>query len=155
MLPGVERAAAQLFPAGRIADPDVTHTEAEYRAWIASRVAWVAEEAEQVVGYVVGRELEGGLHVDELAVDPGFGRRGIGTALMRRIIEEASRRGLHRLTLTTFEDLPWNAPFYRSLGFIVLHGAAVTAPLQRLLDAERQAGMTRRVAMAFNRQDAA
>lgn len=89
----------------------------------------------------------------ELAVEPRFGRRGIGSALMHRAMAEAERRSYPRVTLTTFEDLPWNAPFYRRLGFRVLSGSDLTEPLRRLLEIEEALGMSRRVAMAFRTED--
>ena len=148
-LPEVERAAARLFPPGRIADPDETHPVEELRGYLQEGLLWVGADEVGVMGYVIARELDGALHVYELAVDPRFGRRGIGTALMRRTLQEAARRALPRVTLTTFEDLAWNAPFYRRLGFRVLGVAELTEPLRRLLERERAAGMTRRVAMAY------
>ena len=32
-------------------------------------------------------------------------------------MREAWLLGYERLSLTTYRDLPWNGPFYRSLGF--------------------------------------
>ncbi len=35
-----------------------------------------------------------------------------------QVVEEARHRGHTRLTLRTFADVPFNAPFYASLGFV-------------------------------------
>ena len=148
--PDVERAAARLFPPGRIPDPDVVHDVEELAGYLAEGLLWVAADAMQVMGYLIARELDGALHVYELAVDPRFGRQGMGTALMQRAATEAERRRLPRVTLTTFEDLPWNAPFYRRLGFQVLQDASLPDPLRRVLESERTAGLTRRVAMCLH-----
>lgn len=56
-------------------------------------------------------------HLEQLAVLPAHGRQGIGTALLRAAMDEARRRGFARLTLRTFADLAWNAPFYARHGF--------------------------------------
>ena len=44
-------------------------------------------------------------------------RRGIGAALLDHVGRWAVSRGLDALTLTTFRDIPWNAPYYHRLGF--------------------------------------
>ena len=36
------------------------------------------------------------------------------------IIQQAASRKLLGITLTTFPDLPWNAPFYAKVGFQIL-----------------------------------
>lgn len=148
-LPEVERAAARLFPAGRIPDPDDVHPVDELLGYQQKGLLWVAADERRPLGYVFADELDGALHVYELAVDPAYGRRGLGTALMQRALAEAPARQLGQVTLTTFEDLPWNAPFYQRLGFRTLTGAELTAALAALLERERALGMVRRVAMRY------
>ena len=60
-----------------------------------------------------GREL----HVYEFSVHPDWQGRGIGTALLRACQIDARNCGFTAVTLTTFEQVPWNAPFYRRMGF--------------------------------------
>jgi GNAT superfamily N-acetyltransferase len=50
-------------------------------------------------------------------VHPAFQRCGIGSGLVRAAQIDARNTGLKALTLTTFRDLEWNAPFYGRLGF--------------------------------------
>lgn len=57
------------------------------------------------------------LYLDQISVHPDQGQRGIGAALLTRVIDEAKRRKLRRVALSTFRDLPWNAPFYAKHGF--------------------------------------
>ena len=45
-----------------------------------------------IAGYIVARETAGELHINNVAVRPEFRRRGIGEALLNRVIEEARRR---------------------------------------------------------------
>lgn len=149
-LPAVERAAARLFPPGRIPDPDQTHPVEELLGYLRQGLLWVAADEHRPLGYVCAGTLDGALHVHELAVDPAHGRRGIGTALMRRAMVEAPTRRLDRVTLTTFDDLPWNAPFYQRLGFRILAPNELSAALAAILERERAAGMIRRVAMRFS-----
>ena len=45
-----------------------------------------------IVGYIVARETAGELHINNVAVRAEFRRRGIGAALLWRILHEARRR---------------------------------------------------------------
>lgn len=71
-----------------------------------------------VVGFVHVLELEGHAHLEQLSVLPAFGRRGIGRALVEAATAEARHRGHPEITLRTYVDVPWNAPFYASCGFV-------------------------------------
>jgi [ribosomal protein S18]-alanine N-acetyltransferase len=58
------------------------------------------------------------LHINTLAVDPARRRAGLGSALMRQVLEEAAREGAQRATL---EVRASNAParrLYAALGFV-------------------------------------
>src|SRR5205807_1162414 len=63
------------------------------------------------VGFAFLNKLDGHAHLGGLAVHPDYGRRGIGTALLRRSRVWAEEQGYRAITLTTFADVPWNAPF--------------------------------------------
>jgi ribosomal-protein-alanine acetyltransferase len=45
-----------------------------------------------IAGYIVARETAGELHINNVAVRAEFRRRGIGAALLERILHEARRR---------------------------------------------------------------
>ncbi|WP_309491575.1 MULTISPECIES: GNAT family N-acetyltransferase [unclassified Microbacterium] len=72
-----------------------------------------------VVGFVHVLEIDGHAHLEQLSVLPSHGRRGIGRRLVEAALAEARRRGHPRVSLRTYADVPWNAPFYASCGFIV------------------------------------
>jgi len=61
--------------------------------------------------------VDGFAHLGQVSVRPEQMRRGYGAALVRAAMREAWLLGYDRLSLTTYRDLPWNGPFYRSLGF--------------------------------------
>lgn len=85
--------------------------------------------------------LDGAAHLEQLAVEPDLCRRGIGTALVEAACEEAGRRGHDALTLCTYADVDWNAPFYRRLGF---EEVGVLAPYQAALrETEQRLGLDR------------
>ena len=56
--------------------------------------------------------------------------KGAGTALIQAAAGDARARGLPAVTLTTFRDLSWNAPFYTGRGFVEIAWEA-SPPLRR------------------------
>ena len=49
-------------------------------------------ESSPIVGYIVARETAGEFHINNVAVRAEYRRRGIGAALLNRILHEARRR---------------------------------------------------------------
>jgi GNAT superfamily N-acetyltransferase len=70
-----------------------------------------------MAGFLVAQPFSRELHIWEMDVAPAFQRRGIGAGLVRAAQIDARNTGFKALTLTTFRDLAWNAPFYARLGF--------------------------------------
>ncbi|WP_434631679.1 GNAT family N-acetyltransferase [Chromobacterium sp. CV08] len=147
-LAGIERRAAALFapedlpPALRgetVPAPTLRQAQAD-------GLLWVAEDGGRLAGFALAEWLDGRLHLAEMDVDPDHGRRGIGAALLAHMVEQAARLGCDAVTLTTFDHLPWNAPFYRRHGFADI-APAPASPLAARLCAEAEAGLSRRVAL--------
>jgi GNAT superfamily N-acetyltransferase len=100
---------------------------------MAGHETWVAVlTSGKPAGYAVAGPLGGYFHLRELSVDPPLGRRRIGTALVETVIAAAREKDFSGVTLTTFRDVPFNAPFYARLGFEEL-------PLQQAGEALRAA----------------
>lgn len=80
----------------------------------------IAEDQEMStpVGFVHVLEIAGHAHLEQLSVHPSHTRRGLGRLLIDAALDEASRRGYALITLRTYADVPWNAPFYRTCGFV-------------------------------------
>ena len=146
-LPEIERAAASLFPKGRIPDPPAVMPMTELEEAFKGGLLLVASVGDEVVGFAASQERERYLYLAEVSVHPEHGRRGLGTRLVRAVIQEARRRGLSGVTLTTFRDLRWNAPFYAKLGFRILSDSELSPTLRLALLGEARLGMTDRVAM--------
>jgi GNAT superfamily N-acetyltransferase len=70
------------------------------------------------VGFACVEVVDGVAHLWQLSVRPAAGRQGRGTALVEAVSEWAASRGVAAVTLTTYRDVPWNAPFYARLGFV-------------------------------------
>ncbi|ACU73472.1 GCN5-related N-acetyltransferase [Catenulispora acidiphila DSM 44928] len=80
-------------------------------------------------------------HIEQLSVHPAFVRRGLGTALVQACCDWAVSNHHSALTLTTFADVPFNAPFYARLGFTVIDPAALPEPLAALRRHEAEIGL--------------
>jgi len=140
----VERAANRLFVergvAGVGAD-DVTSL-AELAEARAAGLLWVARsEGGEPVGFALLCLVDGQPHVEEIDVDPAFGRRGIGRALLETALVWARGAGHRAVTLTTFRDIPWNAPFYESAGFRLLTPREVGPGLAAIVHEEAARGL--------------
>ncbi len=77
----------------------------------------VADVRDEVVGFAHLTFPDGRAHLEQVSVLPSYGQQGIGAELVRRAMAEARGAGHDTLSLCTFADVPWNGPFYRSLGF--------------------------------------
>lgn|GEM_PF-57515 len=137
-LPAIERAAARLFRDAAPAEL-LEHVTPE-STLLASQEAgtlWVAlGDDDEPVGFARVEVAGAGVHLAELDVHPTHGRRGIGTALVRTVEDWARSRGFARITLTTYRDIPWNAPFYASLGFVVVPEGDWDASMRRRFEEE-------------------
>jgi hypothetical protein len=49
--------------------------------------------------------------------------------MLEQVIESARQAAYPAVTLTTFRDVPWNAPFYTRLGFSMLSELRLPAGL--------------------------
>jgi GNAT superfamily N-acetyltransferase len=68
-------------------------------------------------------------------------RWGIGRRLVAEVLAWAGRHHRERVTLTTFTDVAWNAPFYARLGFSVLPVGSWTHELRVVWEREREMGL--------------
>jgi len=76
-------------------------------------------------------------------VDPADGRRGFGKALIEQVAAWARERGAPSLTLTTFVEVAWNAPYYERLGFRLLGDDELGPELRAIRAREASLGLDR------------
>ncbi|WP_326554856.1 GNAT family N-acetyltransferase [Micromonospora sp. NBC_01813] len=159
MLRDVERAAGLAFD--NVGMPEIANDEplpldvlADYqaagRAWVAAdRPAGSARSADAPVGYLLADVVDGNLHIEQVSVHPGSAGQGIGRRLIEHLAGVASARGVPALTLTTFAEVPWNAPYYERCGFRALADEALPLGLRAVRAREADHGLDRwpRVAM--------
>ena len=120
----VEIAANALFAgrgiAGVVANDstsleELAHAHAAGLLWVARDAGRASRSASRC-----SRSWTGSAHLEEIDVHPAHGRRGVGRALLDAVVAWARGAGHRAVTLTTFRDIPWNAPFYERAGFRAL-----------------------------------
>ena len=148
VLPQVERSAGRRF----LTIPGLAWVASEedvpvqtHQRYISLGTEWVAADEDQnLVGFLAAEVIAGDLHIWELAVCEDAQNKGIGRCLMEVALVFAREWHLDSLTLTTFRDVPWNAPWYSRLGFEMSTGDERLAALVR---AETERGLPQRCAM--------
>jgi predicted N-acetyltransferase YhbS len=149
----IERRAASLFRTHpQIASLDLEDTPAELFARSqAAGMLWVARVGGRPVGFALVEDFGTSHHLQELDVAPEYGRQGIGSSLVRKVVEAAAAKGVP-VTLCTFSEVPWNAPFYERLGFVRLSPIDLEPALRDRVREETERGVPAeiRVAMRFD-----
>ncbi len=152
LLPAIELAAATLFPADVLPEhlfDDSTPVSEFEDAAREERLLVALDGGGTPVGFAFLDVLDGQAHLEELDVLPEHGRRGLGRALVEATAQWARQRGHTAVTLTTFRNVPWNAPFYRSAGFEEMATSEIGIELAEIIQAEIDGGLepSNRVAM--------
>ena len=160
-LPSIERAAGSVFRQvgmAAVADDEPLGTSDLLGYQRAGR-AWVATDGlDRPVAYLLLDVVDATAHIDQVSVHPDHARRGLGRGLIETAAAWAGVRRMSAVTLTTFRDVPWNAPYYGRLGFSVIPRASLSAGLRRIraqeaahgLDVWPRVAMRRRVDAAYS-----
>ncbi|MFZ3495696.1 GNAT family N-acetyltransferase [Streptomyces sp. 5.8] len=156
LLQDIERAAGECFRT--IGMPEVADDEPlpleELLGYRRAGLAWVAAEGAGTgtpVGYLLADRVDGNLHVEQVSVHPDRAHRRIGRSLLEHLAERARAEGapatdpahVPALTLTTFTDVPWNAPYYARCGFRTLDESGLGPGLRDIRDREAAHGLDR------------
>ena len=152
LLAAIEIAAAGIFPPGSIPEyirSDSTPIETLLEA-VEDGLLWVVLAGDgKPVGYALVQMVADAALLAQMDVHPDHMRKGVGSALIMRIVENLRVRKKPELYLTTFVHVPWNAPLYAKLGFIAINSADTPSFLKDILEEERLCGLTDRIAMRF------
>jgi GNAT superfamily N-acetyltransferase len=120
-LRAVQRAAGALFRTvgmSAVADLEPAPTD-ELTDALSRGQLWVStDDGDRPTAFLVASVTPSAAHVEQVSVSPTAARQGVGAALLDHVAAWAAERGLAELTLTTFVDVPWNAPYYERLGFV-------------------------------------
>jgi GNAT superfamily N-acetyltransferase len=155
VLQEIEVAAGRAFRDVGMAEVarDEPATVAELTRYQRAGNAWVTvEPADRPVAYLIAEPVDGNLHIEQVSVHPDAARRGVGRALIEHVADRTRGDGVPALTLTTFTEVPWNAPYYRRCGFRPLADAEVTPGLLAIRRHEADLGLDRwpRICMRRN-----
>ncbi|MDV8003400.1 MULTISPECIES: GNAT family N-acetyltransferase [unclassified Rhodococcus (in: high G+C Gram-positive bacteria)] len=124
-----------------IAD-DPPPTLDELNDFLAAEHIWVQTDANDVpVAYALVEIVDGGAHIEQVSVHPDHARKGLGAQLIDAVTEWAADHHHDLVTLTTFVDVPWNAPYYERLGFVRLADNTLSPGLIRIRTDEQSSGL--------------
>ena len=107
------------------------------RAWV------ITDDADRPVAFLLIAVVDGNGHVEQVSVHPDHARQGLGKTLLDTAAAWAEQHSLAALTLTTYADVPWNAPYYQRLGFQIITEADISDGLRRIRDHEQARGVAR------------
>ncbi|AYV31540.1 Acetyltransferase (GNAT) family protein [Streptomyces sp. ADI95-16] len=146
LLQDIERAAGLCFR--DVGMPEIADDEPlpldELAGYQRSGLAWVAvDDADAPVAYLIADRVDGNLHVEQVSVHPDSAHRRIGRALLDHLAVLAAAEAVPALTLTTFAEVPWNAPYYERCGFEPLDEAALGPGLRAVRAREASHGLNR------------
>ncbi|CZS88882.1 related to GNAT family acetyltransferase [Rhynchosporium agropyri] len=144
LLAQVEHSAAQIYRTagmdsladGATLDPYILITIAN-----AGYLLIAANRFDEPIGFLGGNYLSGNFHIIELSVAREYQGRGIGSALVTTMSQQVRLEGYRSITLTTFKDLPWNAPWYAKLGFEEVKAQDMGKEFEKLVDSEARHGL--------------
>ncbi len=142
-LPEIDERAESLFRVSGLDLPRIPFSVADLGA---AKAIFVA--GRPAVGFARVDEVDGLAHLAALAVLPRSMRHGLGSALLEAACAWSAARGYPAITLTTYADVAWNAPFYSARGFVETE--ELTPGIASCRDRERGAGLDalgRRVVM--------
>lgn len=151
-LPDIERAAATVFPPEMLSSGQGDHTTplVEFDSARARGMLWVAVTHEdKPVGFAIAEQHGPVLHLEELDVHPHYHQQGIGTMLLAAVCQYAQQAGYQGISLTTFSQVPWNAPWYQKLGFRVLRENELSGELKAILKDEARRGLDPKLRVAM------
>lgn len=142
--PAIERSAGESFrllpELAWIADAGVAGVDF-HRRLIERGSHWLAEDADgQPVGFLAAERCADELHIAELSIAQAHQQQGLGRRLLERAVTYAHASHCRALTLTTFCDVPWNAPFYARLGFQRLTWQEAGERLRAIIGHEQEIG---------------
>ncbi|HBU6133722.1 GNAT family N-acetyltransferase [Enterobacter sp. 168J2] len=141
-LPAIERAAGERFrddpDLAWLADGEVISAE-QHLDYAERGLSWLALANDRPVGFILTEVHPSSLFIVELSVDLAWQGKGIGRQLIARAADHARKLGLTSLTLTTFRNVPWNAPFYARMGFEMM--TTLTPELRQKREEETAHGL--------------
>jgi GNAT superfamily N-acetyltransferase len=139
----IDEAAGLLFiEAGLTIDlpgdhPFVVAERESWRRAIERGQLWFACHAADPIGFSALGRAGDLAYLEQLAVRPEHGRRGVGSMLLDAACAHTRQSGASELWLTTYAHLGWNKPYYERHGFTVVAESRCSPELRAHLQAQR------------------
>jgi len=119
--------------------------QARRRGWL-----WVATGAtNRAMGFALLTTVDGEAYLHQLSVLPRAAGQGVGSALIATVCTAARAAGHRTVLLSTYDGVPWNAPYYARRGFVAVPLSRYTRLMRDMRHTERRLGhpVWRRVLM--------
>lgn len=116
----IERDAATLFQGWPGIDTSAIASVislSDHLRSVEENLSVVIESDGRVAGFAIGDMQDDDVYLRELDVARDYQKRGFGAQLVAAFVAAARAQGAKDVYLATFRTPPWNAPFYRKLGF--------------------------------------
>lgn len=116
----IERRATQIYRTigyDFCADGPIRDVEEHERVQAAGMALFAVSIDGLAAGFAMYEPLDGEIHLVEIDVDPAFQNKGLARRMIAIGEGWTQDKGFGGITLTTYRDVPWNAPFYRRIGF--------------------------------------
>jgi len=112
-------------------------TAADFQRGLDEATLLLAEDDHGVpLGFLLLWRIDNTAHIRELDVLRANQGQGLGRQLMAQAERWAADNDYTEITLTTFCDVPWNAPYYTRLGYTPYTPATEHPTIANLLEAE-------------------
>lgn len=98
----------------------------------AGNVLVAVDEQGSLLGFALGCPLGNDLHLEQLSVLPEVGHLGVGRSLMDHWFILSQSRGFEAMSLVTYRDVRFNAPWYETLDFHILQESELNEEQSKL-----------------------
>ena len=126
-------------------------SQAEHARVQQDGIGLLVDHGDKVIGFLLAVPVDGRAHVLEVATEHGSQGKGFGRRLFDAFHQWAAEHGYSKTTLTTYRDVPWNAPFYERLSYQVIAVDARRPELMTIQAEEASAGFDRAPRVAMER----
>ncbi len=143
LLPDIERGANKLLDLSGVPRPPTVINLEFIDAVARAGAVFVAtsQPDDCPVGFLLAGFLDRSVYLYHMSVSELHQRRGLGRRLMQEGCDYAAREGMMAVTLSTFVDVPFNGPFFETLGFRKLPRSEWTPALYLLYSRQRSLGL--------------
>jgi len=96
-----------------------------FEHYLDSWLSFVDKEDKQIVGFVFAQMIEymsnipKAVWIENLGVHPSYRRRGIGQQLMKKVAQEAKKKGAKAVTSAIMPDNPRSVMLHKKVGFFM------------------------------------